>query len=86
MTGAELLAALQTLSAEELALEVETEGCDCTGDAVQLEIDDKCITIRRHDVLVPWPRIKGASYDELEAKQKAEIDALPKVVRTRQGT
>lgn len=40
MTGRQLLEKLQALSAEQLDLEVNIEGCDCWGEAGDVAVDD----------------------------------------------
>lgn len=49
MTGAELLAKLQAMTPEQLALPVVTEGCDCDGKASTVEILGTVIYINREE-------------------------------------
>lgn len=87
MTGAELLAVLQTLTPEELALEVTSEGCDCNGDVVQVQIaktyrhaTERELYLRRSQDFTrdfDW-----SADDASDTKLKALIAALPKVARS----
>lgn len=60
MTGAEVLDALSKLTPAQLAMSVETEGCDCDGDVEQVRIENGAIYLARH--IVSDEYIKALDY------------------------
>lgn len=83
MTGRELIAVLSQLTDAELDREIETEGCDCWGDVVQVSTPERngsrtVTLIRRSDHLTAYIPHGLPDYDEELARLKA---AIPKMVR-----
>ena len=54
MTGAELLAELQSMPREYLNLEVLTEGCDCDGEVNEVRIEMTVGDAVKDDTSVIW--------------------------------